>query len=88
MKIVFLPKNALRWQPLDAGIIQSFKTKYRQKLIRYVIAHANDNLFASDIAEGIDILQATLWVTDAWKEVSVETIKNCLAKCGVTEQTS
>ena len=88
MKIVFLPKNTLHWQPLDAGIIRSFKMKYRQKLIRYVIAHANDNLFASDTAKSIDILQATLWVADAWKEASVETIKNCLAKCGITEQTS
>ena len=27
-------------------------------------------------------------MADAWKEVSVETIKNCFAKCGITEQIS
>ena len=27
-------------------------------------------------------------MADAWKEVSVETIKNCFAKCGTTEQTN
>ena len=27
-------------------------------------------------------------MVDAWKEVSVDTIKNCFAKCGITEQTS
>ena len=75
-------------QLLDAGIIQSFKTKYRKKLIRYVIARINDYLFASEIAKGIDIFQAITWVGDAWKEVSVETIKNCFAKCSITEQTS
>ena len=27
-------------------------------------------------------------MADAWKEVSIETIKNCFTKCGITEQTS
>ena len=51
--------------------------------MRYVIARINDDLFASEIAEGIDIFQASR-VADAWKEGSVETIKNCLVKCVVT----
>ena len=86
IKIVFLPKNTTsRLQPLDAGIIQSFKTKHRKKLMRYVIARINDDLTASEIAKGIDILQAITWVADSWK-VSVETIKNWFAKCGITDQ--
>ena len=54
--------------------------------MRYVIARINDDLTASEIAKGIDILQAITWVADSWKEVSVETIKNCFAKCGITDQ--
>ena len=89
IKIVFPPKNTTSLlQPFDAGIIQSFKTKYRKKLMRYVMARINDDLFASEIAKDIDILQAMTWVADAWKEVSTETIKNCFAKCGITKQTS
>ena len=85
IKIVFLPKSTTaRLQPLDAGIIQSFKTKYRKKLMRYVIARINDDLTASEIAKGI--LQAITWVADSWKEVSVETIKNCFAKCGIIDE--
>ena len=87
IKIVFLPKNTTsRLQRLDAGIIQSFKTKYRKKMMRYVIARINDDLIASEIAKGTDILQAITWVADSWKEVSVATIKNCFAKCGITDQ--
>ena len=68
IKIVFLPKNAMsRLQPLDAGIVQSFRTKHRKKLMHYVIARINDDLFASKIAKCIDILQAITWVADAWK---------------------
>ena len=89
IKIVFLPKNTTsRLQLLDPGIIQSFKTKYQKKLMGYVIARVNDDVFASEIAKSIDILQAITWVADAWKEVSVETIKNCFTNCGITGQTS
>ena len=87
IKIVFLPKNTTsRLPPLDAGIIQSFKTKYRKKLMRYVIARISDDLTASEIVKGIDILQVITWVADSWEEVSVETIKNCFAKCGITDE--
>ena len=95
IKVIFLPKNTTsRLQPLDTGIIQSFQKKYQKKsmryviLMRYVIARINDGLFASEIAKGTYIFQAITWVADAWKEVSIETIKNCFATCGITEQTS
>ena len=66
-KIIFLTKNTLGLQPLDARIIQSFKTKYRKKFMWIVIAHINDDLFVSDIAKSIDILQAIAWMANAWK---------------------
>ena len=59
----------------------------RKKLMHYVIACTNDDLLASRITKGIDIRQAITRVADAWKENSVETIKNCFLKCGFTEQT-
>ena len=55
--------------------------------MHYVIACTNDDLLASRITKGIDIRQAITRVADAWKENSVETIKNCFLKCGFTEQT-
>ena len=89
IKITFLPKNTTSClQLLDAGIIQSFKTKYQKKLMCYIIASIDDDLFASGIAKGIDNFQAITWVAAAWKAVSVEKIKNCFAKCGINGQTS
>ena len=56
--------------------------------MRHVIARVKDDLLASEITNKINVLQAIGWVTDAWREVSVETIKNCFAKCGITGHTT
>ena len=54
----------------------------------YVIAHLTEDLLASAIAKQIDVLQPIKWVAKAQKEVTAETIKNCFAKCGFTQETS
>ena len=39
---IFLPKNTTSTlQPLDAGIIQNFKLKYRKILVKYALARIN-----------------------------------------------
>ncbi|XP_057303197.1 tigger transposable element-derived protein 6-like [Hydractinia symbiolongicarpus] len=86
IKIIFLPKNTTsRLQPLDAGIIQNFKVKYRKRLVKYVLARIQENKSATEIIKSVDILMAIQWVQDAWKEVTNLTIKNCLEKCGVVQ---
>ena len=89
IKIVFLPKNKRHiYSCLMLESVKVSKINYRKKLMRYVIARINDDLFTSETAKGIDILQAIIWVADAWNEVSVKTIKICFATCGITEQSS
>ena len=42
IKIIFLPKNTtFTLQPLDAGIIQNFKLRYRKILVKYALARIN-----------------------------------------------
>ena len=50
LKILYLPKNTTsRLQPLDAGIIQNCKVKYRKLLAKHVLSRINDNASVADI---------------------------------------
>ena len=66
---------------MDAGIIRSFKLKYRKLLIRYVISKVDDKQ-ASNIINEINILKVIGWVKSAWKEFTSDTMKHCFEKCG------
>ena len=58
-KDYFLPKNTTsRLQPLDAGIIQNFKVKYRRRLVKYVLAGINEYSSATQIIKDVNILMA------------------------------
>ena len=83
ISVCFLPKNtASRLQPLDAGIIQNFKVKYRKLLLKFVISRVNDKKTASEIVKEMDVLKAIRWVKEAWYQVDEETIRKCFRKCG------
>ena len=69
-----MPKNTTsRLQPLDAGIIQKFKVKYRKLLLKFVISRVNDKKTASEIVKK--------WVKEAWNQVNEETIRKCFRRC-------
>ena len=83
-KDFLLPKNTTsRLQPLDAGIIQNFKVKYRKRLVKYVLARINEYSSATQIIKDVNILMAIRWAQEAWKEVTETTIKNCFEKCEI-----
>ena len=66
IKIVFLPKNTTSTlQPREAGIIQSFKVKYRKKLIKYVLARINEYSSTTQIIKDVNILMAIRWAQEA-----------------------
>ena len=71
IKLIFLPKNTTSMlQPLDAGVIQIFKVKYRKRLIKCVLARVNEKKFASEVVKSLNVLQAIQWVQESWKDVT------------------
>ena len=86
IKLVFLPKNTTsQVQPCDAGIIRNFKVKYRKQLLKIVISRIDDGKKASKIMQGVDLLQCTRWVNQAFEQITKDTIKHCFEKCGFSK---
>ena len=93
IELSFLPKNTTSaTQPLDAGVIRSFKVAYRRNFLHAIRAflplgfpeedHSERLRSTNEIVKGFDLLHAMEWVVLAWDCVKPSTIVNCFAHCG------
>ena len=84
IKLAFFPPNCTSvCQPMDQGIIQSFKINYRRFLIEEKIFHIEQG---SEMPE-INVYSAINMINKAWID-SVSTIQNCFKKGGFIKQYS
>lgn len=84
IKLVFFPPNCTSVvQPMDQGIIRSFKCFYRTSLLLKMIeADENKKPFKLNLIESLRIVKSS------WDDVTTKTIKNCFAKAGlITDRT-
>ena len=82
VRVEFLPANTTSvCQPLDQGIIRTFKAYYKKRWLQYQL----DNYEAGeDPHKKMNVLQALRWATEAWREdVTETTIANCWLKSRV-----
>lgn len=78
VKLYFFPSNTTsKLQPLDQGIIHTFKTFYRKEIVRLVLESLDNQLTAN-----ITVLTAILLIDKAWRAVTPLTILNCFKKSG------
>ena len=88
IKIIFLPANTTSaLQPLDLGVIQTFKMYYHKRFLRYVVSKIDECDLATDVVKSVSVLVALRWVVLAWNEVKSETITKCFRKAGVLNDT-
>ena len=86
IKVIFLPPNTTsKLQPLDLGIIQNFKVKYRTLFLRFVLSQIDACSKASEVTKSLSILHSIRWVAQAWDTVSPETIRRCFRKAGILD---
>jgi DDE superfamily endonuclease len=65
IRIEYLPPNTTSvCQPLDQGIIRTWKAYYRQQWLRYAISHFEKD---RDPSKTIHVLQAIRWGLSAWQ---------------------
>lgn len=85
LKVHCLPPNCTtHLQPMDAGIINSFKVIYKCLYLLYLIECFEDQHPAdASSLHKINIRQAINFISDAWDEVSKTTIVNCWRHTGI-----
>ena len=82
IEVAFLPPNTTsHLQPLDAGIIKSFKAQYKRNYCRHILKLFEEG---KDInKEKVNIKEAIDYIADAWDNVTDKTIFNCWVKTGI-----
>lgn len=78
---LFLPPNCTSIiQPLDQGIIHSFKAHYRKTFLNWCVVDL-DNV--NSMRGHANVKQALLWTVNAWEDVTLQTVKMCWKKCKI-----
>ena len=82
--ICWLPPNSTsKTQPLDQGIIQSFKAQYRKRWLTYMLDEFESQ---RNPLHTMNILKAIRWSIQAWDNVTPEAIINCWYHSTVIEK--
>ena len=83
IKLCYLPPNTTsHLQPLDQGVIRTFKATYRKYLLRLLLSKmdvADDTL---SLCRSITILDAIQWTVKAWSDIKASTIEKCFRVIG------
>ena len=78
MTLVFLPPNVTSIvQPLDQGIIASFKIQYKKKLLQWVLSQYDDATLKDLRKEVPNIGHAIMWSYEVWSELDAQIVRNC-----------
>lgn len=83
IKLVFFPPNMTsHCQPLDQGIIKAFKCYYRKYIVRRLLSTIDNLQNTDELEKSINIVNALIWISTAWKNVKEQIINNCFTKAG------
>ena len=82
----FPPGTTAKLQPMDAGIIQTLKLKFRKRQLSYILHKLDTDTTSTGAAilRTANILQAINWLSASWRDVLPETIMKCFKSCGFT----
>jgi hypothetical protein len=75
--LVFHPPNVISViQPLDRGIVASFKIQYKKKLLRWVLLQYDDATLKDLRKVMPNIKQTTMWSYEVWSELDAQIVQN------------
>ena len=78
MTLVFLPPNVTSVvQPSNQGILTSFKSQYKKKLLQWILLQYDDATL-KDLRNVVpNIKLAIMWSYEVWSELDAQIVKNC-----------
>ncbi|XP_017078567.1 tigger transposable element-derived protein 6-like [Drosophila eugracilis] len=83
IKFCFLPANTTAvLQPLEQGIIHSFKLEYRRILVKEQLIAVNCGKTTIEFLKTLSMLDVVHFITQGWAKVKTTTIQNCFKKAG------
>lgn len=83
VKVVFLPPNTTAFcQPLDQGIIQAFKLRYRKMQMQKLVSQMSQASTVSTLTKSLTVLDAINWTDLSVKQVNKSTVQKCFVKAG------
>ena len=81
--VKFFPANTTSClQPLDAGIIKTFKVLFRKHLLSHILARMDSCNSATELSKQVNVLHALNWIVQSWRSISPETVQKCFTRCG------
>src|SRR5690625_3014005 len=87
--VKFLPPNTTsKTQPLDQGVIHSFKARYRSMITKDLICKIDTVKNAEEYLKSLNLLKSIEWINDAWTQLPESVIVNCFRHSGVKETNS
>ena len=84
IRCAWLPKNTTsEWQPMDQGIIASFKCKYRRFWVDYMLHQIEAG---KNPHKTVTLLKAILWTRASWGNITDTTVQRCWYKSTVIKK--
>ena len=85
--LLFLPPNVTSVaQPLDAGIIKSFKDGFRKQMFEDLRGKIKTIEDANEYVKQLTVYEASLWSVAADADMKKSVLVNCFAKCKISEK--
>lgn len=89
IRTLFLPPNVTSLiQPMDQGVLEAMKKKYRRRLLQSLLQATEGEVTVSDFLKKITMKDVVYWIASSWDEVRADTVNkswNKILKKGPTE---
>lgn len=75
IKTVFLPPNVTSLcQPMDQGVLETLKKKYRRKLLSKLIHAMDERSNTVEMLKQVNMKDVIFWISECWDEIETHTL--------------